>query len=107
MMQSWVQEVANLCEPKNIHFCDGSVEEHGRHCNLLVQKKTFVPLKRPNSFWCHSTRDDVARCEANTYICSSRKEDAGPTNNWKDPVEMKELLKGFFKGCMKGRTLYV
>jgi phosphoenolpyruvate carboxykinase (GTP) len=106
-MQSWVQEIANLCQPKDIYFCDGSVEEYRHLCDLLIQKNTFVPLKRPNSFWCHSTPDDVARSEANTYICSSRKKEAGPTNNWKDPAEMKELLKGLFKGCMKGRTLYV
>ncbi len=106
-MHSWIQEIANLCQPKDVHLCDGSEEEFRRLSNLLIQKKTFVSLKRPNSFWCHSTPDDVARSEANTYICSLRKEDAGPTNNWKDPAEMKELLLGLFKGCMQGRTLYV
>jgi phosphoenolpyruvate carboxykinase (GTP) len=106
-MQSWVQEIADLCQPKDIHFCDGSEEEYHRLCNLLVQKGTFVPLKRSHSFWCHSTPDDVARSEANTYICSLNEEDAGPTNNWKDPAEMKRLLKDLFRGCMCGRTLYV
>ncbi len=105
--QSWVQEIVELCQPKDVHFCDGSEEEYRRLCNLLVQKGTFVPLIRPNSYWCHSTPDDVARSEANTYICSKKKEDAGPTNNWKDPVEMKALLKDLFRGCMRGRTLYV
>ncbi len=106
-MHSWVQEIASLCQPKDIHFCDGSEEEYSHLCNLLVQKGTFVPLIRPNSFWCHSTPDDVARSEANTYICSLQQEDAGPTNNWKDPSEMKALLKDLFRGSMRGRTLYV
>jgi phosphoenolpyruvate carboxykinase (GTP) len=106
-IQSWVEEIAGLCQPKGVYYCDGSEEEYRRLCNLLVQKKTFVPLKRPNSFWCHSTPDDVARSEANTFICSLKEEDAGPTNNWKDPKEMREILKGLFRGCMRGRTLYV
>lgn len=106
-VDAWVQEIAALCQPKDVYFCDGSKEEYRRLCNLLVQKGTFVPLKRPGSFWCHSTPDDVARSEANTYICSARQEDAGPTNNWKDPAEMRSLLKDLFRGCMRGRTLYV
>jgi phosphoenolpyruvate carboxykinase (GTP) len=106
-VDSWVQEIATLCQPKDIHFCDGSEEEYRHLCQLLVRKGTFVPLIRPNSFWCHSTPDDVARSEANTFICSTKEEDAGPTNNWKDSREMKELLKGLFSGCMRGRTLYV
>jgi phosphoenolpyruvate carboxykinase (GTP) len=106
-VDQWVQEIANLCQPKDIHFCDGSEEEYRHLCRLLVQKGTFVPLQQPHSFWCHSTSDDVARSEANTYICSLREEDAGPTNNWKNPSEMKKLLRGLFRGCMQGRTLYV
>jgi phosphoenolpyruvate carboxykinase (GTP) len=107
IVRSWVQEIADLCQPSDIHFCDGSEEEYQHLCNLLVKKGTFVPLKRQSSFWCHSTPDDVARSEANTYICSLKEEDAGPTNNWKNPKEMKIILKELFRGCMRGRTLYV
>src|SRR5262249_26437063 len=83
-------------------------EEYRSICKLLVDKEVFVPLKkRPGSFWCHSDPGDVARVEEATFICSKRKEDAGPTNNWRDPIEMRALLTGLFSGCMKGRTLYV
>ena len=107
-MRAWVEEIAALCCPKEIYFCDGSQEEYDRLCHQLVQQGTFVPLKkRPGSFWCRSTPDDVARLEQATFICSNSPDDAGPTNNWKDPQEMKLILKGLFSGCMEGRTMYI
>jgi phosphoenolpyruvate carboxykinase (GTP) len=106
----WVEESVLLCRPDHVHVCDGSEEENRTLLQQMVEKGTLVPLnpdKRPNSFWCHSDPDDVARVEDRTFICSKSPDDAGPTNNWKDPKEMKTLLKGLFAGCMKGRTLYV
>lgn len=109
-LKSWIEETAALCLPEEIYFCDGSDEEFNRISQELVSKGTFVPLnseKRPNSFWCHSHPDDVARVEDATFICSKTKEDAGPTNHWRPPEEMKLFLKKLFKGSMRGRTLYV
>lgn len=103
----WIEETASLCRPKNIHLCEGTDEEYNRLAAELVSKGLFTPLKRPNSFWCHTHPDDVARVEESTYICSKRKEDAGPTNNWADPIEMHARLQHLFRGCMEGRTLYV
>lgn len=99
--------MAKLCKPSRIHFCDGSDAEYQSIAKELVSKNVLVPLKRPNSFWCHSHPDDVARVEENTFICSKKKEDAGPTNNWCDPQEMHQKLLGLFSGCMQGRTMYV
>jgi len=107
---SWIEKTAAHCRPQKIHLCDGSIEEYQTLCNELVKSKTFIPLnpqKRPNSFYCRSSPDDVARVEEATFICSLSQDDAGPTNNWKDPKEMHALLDRLFEGCMEGRTLYV
>ncbi len=109
-LQNWVQQVARQCQPDQIRWCDGSKKEYDELCNLLVEKGTFIKLneaKRPNSFACFSDPSDVARVEDRTFICSRKKEDAGPTNNWIDPREMKETLQSLLTGCMKGRTMYV
>jgi len=106
----FVQEMEQLCTPDKVSWCDGSDDEYQRICEELVQKGTFRrldPVKWPNSFACFSDPSDVARVEDKTFICSRRKEDAGPTNNWVDPREMKGHMKTLFTGCMKGRTMYV
>lgn len=105
--KKWIDEIAALCRPLNVHLCDGSDEEYNKISAEMVAKGTLVPLKRPGSFWCHSHPDDVARVEECTFICSKKKEDAGPTNNWLDPAEMHQRLHKLFSGCMEGRTMYV
>ena len=109
-LQRWVEEAAELCQPDSIHWCDGSQEENDRLCEELVQKGTFVrldPKKRPGSYLARSNPADVARVEDRTFICANTPLEVGPTNNWHDPDEMKATLKGLFKGCMRGRTMYV
>ncbi len=109
-LQAWVDDWAALCQPDAIHWCDGSEEENQQLLDLAVKTGAAIKLnddKRPNSYYFQSDPSDVARVENRTYICSVKKEDAGPTNNWMDPREMKKILTEAFRGCMKGRTLYV
>jgi phosphoenolpyruvate carboxykinase (GTP) len=109
-LSAWVNEWTELCQPDSIHWCDGSLDENQRLLNIMVESGMAIKLnekKRPNSYYFQSDPSDVARVEDRTFICSPKKEDAGPTNNWMDPSEMKKILRDLFKGCMKGRTLYV
>ncbi|MGE5504212.1 MAG: phosphoenolpyruvate carboxykinase (GTP) [Actinomycetota bacterium] len=106
----WVDEMARLCKPDSIHICDGSQQEYDSLCEMMVAHGTMIhlnPAKRPNSYLCRSDPRDVARVEDRTFICSLSKQEAGPTNNWVDPREMKATMTALYDGCMKGRTMYV
>ena len=109
-VDSWVRQVAELTQPDRVHWCTGSEEEWAALTDSLVATGTFVRLderKKPNSCWAASDPTDVARVEDRTFICSRDERDAGPTNNWREPAEMKATMRELFKGSMRGRTMYV
>src|SRR5215217_7755574 len=109
-LQAWVDEWAAVLQPAQVHWCDGTAAEYEQLCADLVASGTFTKLdedKRPGSYWAHSDPGDVARVEDRTFICSEREEDAGPTNNWRAPAEMRAQMRGLYEGAMRGRTMYV
>ncbi|MBS4170504.1 phosphoenolpyruvate carboxykinase (GTP) [Neochlamydia sp. AcF95] len=109
-LNEWIEEMRQLTQPDRLILCDGSLAEYDQLCEQMLKAGSFLklnPSKRPHSFLCRSDPRDVARVEESTFICSKNKEDAGPTNNWRDPQDMKKTLKALFKGCMRGRSMYV
>lgn len=107
---AWVDEITKLCQPEKVFWCDGSDREYEALCDLMLKSGTFTKLnetRRPGCYLARSHPSDVARIEGRTFICAKTKEDAGPTNNWAEPIEMKQKLLALFKGCMRGRTLFV
>jgi len=106
-LKNWIEEMTALCQPEEVHLVDGSDEENDRLIQLLIKKNTFIKLKRPNCYLARSNVEDVARVEDRTFICSESERDAGPTNNWRAPAEMKEQMLKLFRGSMRGRTMYV
>src|SRR3954462_13060607 len=109
-LQAWVDEWAAVLQPAQVHWCDGTAAEYEQLCAELVASGTFTKLDetaRPGSYWAHPDPGDVARVEDRTFICSQSEEDAGPTNNWRDPAEMRKVLDDKFAGSMRGRTMYV
>ena len=109
-LNTWVSQWAEVLQPRDIYWCDGSQDEYDKLCRELVQSGTFTKLddaKRPNSFWAHSDPGDVARVEDRTFICSANQIDAGPNNNWREPNEMRTEMRSLYTGAMRGRTLYV
>ncbi|MCL2669860.1 MAG: phosphoenolpyruvate carboxykinase, partial [Syntrophaceae bacterium] len=107
-LNEWVKEVAALCQPDSVYWCDGSKKEYDRLMQQMVAEGKAISLKkRPTCFLFRSAPSDVARVEARTYVSTEKREDAGPTNNWVAPKELKATMKELYQGCMKGRTLFV
>ncbi len=107
-LNTWIKEVADMCQPDNIYVCNGTKEEYDQMMSLMIKSGSATVLKkRTNSFLFRSDPSDVARVEDRTYISTSSKDEAGPTNNWMAPDELKKTMRGLYKGCMKGRTMYV